>query len=203
MSVNTTKKCKFYCDRFRPHRAIIRLIKWCLWTLIITICLRAFELLEKHNIQSYFRHVDDTLLVHKEHKTNIHMMLNECNELCLSMKFTLQREQSKIINFLDITVTKNQKGLSFEIYRKPTSTDMIIPNDWCHPKERKRAAVRYYYNRMETYRLTPENRQKERDTIRQIMTNNNYVASSLDKLNNKRKRQKQDDQIKAGQSLHA
>ena len=57
------------------------------------------------------------------------MMLNECNELCLSMKFTLQREQSKIINFLDITVTKNQKGLSFEIYRKPTSTDMIIAND--------------------------------------------------------------------------
>ena len=55
---------------------------------------------------------------------------------------------------------------------------------------------------METYQLTPENRQKGRDTIRQIMTNNNYGASSLDKLNNKRKRQKQDDQIKAGQSLH-
>ena len=28
---------------FRPHRAIIRLTKKCLWTLIITICLRAFE----------------------------------------------------------------------------------------------------------------------------------------------------------------
>jgi len=46
---------------------------------------------------------------------------------------------------------------------------------------------------METYQLTPENRQKERDTIRKIMTKN-YDASTLDKLNNKKKRQRQDDQ---------
>jgi len=38
----------------------------------------------------------------------------------------------------------------FEIYRKPTTTDIIIPNDSCHPKEHKTAAVRYYYNRMKT-----------------------------------------------------
>ena len=30
VSVNTTNKFKFYCDMFRPHRAIIRLTKKCL-----------------------------------------------------------------------------------------------------------------------------------------------------------------------------
>ena len=50
-----------------------------------TIC----ELLEKHKIESYFRYVDDILIVYKEHKTNIHRMLNEFNKLAPSMKFTL------------------------------------------------------------------------------------------------------------------
>ena len=45
VSVNTTNKLwVIYCDMFRPHRAIIRLTKKCLWTLIITSCLRAFEI---------------------------------------------------------------------------------------------------------------------------------------------------------------
>ena len=35
-----------------------------------------------------------------------------------------------------------------------------------------------FANRKETYQLTPENRQKERDTTRKIMTNNKYDASS-------------------------
>jgi hypothetical protein len=43
-------------------------------------------------------------------------------------------------------------------------TDIIIPNDSCHPREHKTAAIRYY-NRMNTYNLTPENKQKEKDTL--------------------------------------
>ena len=46
---------------------------------------------------------------------------------------------------------------------------------------------------MKTY---PENRQKERDNIRQILTNNKYDASSLGKFNNKKKRQRQNNQKK-------
>jgi len=72
------------------------------------------------------------------------------------MKFTLEKEQNSRINFLDITITKDHDGLSFEIYRKPTTTEIIIPNDWEH----KTTAIRYYCNRMETYKLTPEGRQR-------------------------------------------
>ena len=76
------------------------------------------------------------------------------------MKFTLEEEQNNRINFLDITITKNKEGLSFEIYRKPTATDIIIPNNSYHPRENK-TEIRYYYNRMETHQLTPENRKRE------------------------------------------
>jgi len=46
---------------------------------------------------------------------------------------------------------------------------------------------------MKTYKLTPESRQKERESIRQILVNNKYDASSLEKFN-KEKRQGQNNQ---------
>jgi hypothetical protein len=96
---------------------------------------------------------------------------------------------------VDITITKNQDGLSFEIYRKPATTDIIILNDSCHPREHKTAAIRYCCSRMKTYKLTPESRLKERDNIQQILLNNKYSASSLEKFN-KEKRIGQDIQRK-------
>jgi hypothetical protein len=82
-----------------------------------------------------------------------------------------------------------------EIYRKPTTTDIIIPNDSCYPWEHKTAAIRYYCNRKKTYKLTPEGRQNERYNIRQILRSNKYNASSL-KKSNKEKEQKQNNQMK-------
>jgi len=77
-------------------------------------------------------------------------VLEYFNNIVPSMKFTSEKEQNNKINFLDITITKNHEGLSFEIYRKPTATDIIIPNGSCHPREHKSAAIRYYCNRLKT-----------------------------------------------------
>jgi hypothetical protein len=105
-------------------------------------------------------------------------MLDDFNNLVPTVKFTLEEEQNSKINFLDITITKNHNGLAFEIYRKPTASDIIIPNDSCHPTEHKTAAIRYHCNRMKTYKLTSENRKKERDNIRHILLNNKYNNST-------------------------
>jgi hypothetical protein len=61
-----------------------------------------------------------------------------------------------------------------EIYRKPTYTDSIIPNDTCHPTEHKLAAIRYLYNRMNNYQLPSDKLQKEDKLIQQILRNNGY-----------------------------
>ena len=105
----------------------------------------------------------------------------------------LEKEQNNQFNFLDITINKNQDGLSFETYRKSTATDIIIPNDICHPREHKTAVIRYYCNRLETYRLTPESRQKEKENIQQILANNKYDARAIEKFN-KEKRQRKNEQ---------
>jgi CRISPR/Cas system CSM-associated protein Csm5 (group 7 of RAMP superfamily) len=43
--------------------------------------------------------------------------------------------------------------------------------------EHKRAAIRYHYIRKNTYKLTPESKQKEKDNIRLILLNNSYEDS--------------------------
>ena len=151
------------------------------------------DLLIKHEIEGYFRYVDDILVVYREDKTNIHNLLNELNNLIVKINFTLEEEENNKINFLDITINKDQEDLRFEIYRKPTATDTIIPNDSCHPGEHKAAAIRYFHNRLRTYGLTPRSRQKEENTVRQILNNNKYDASIWEKIK-KQKRNKQDDQ---------
>ena len=90
------------------------------------------------------------------------------------MEFTLEEEQNDKISFLDFTIIKTHNGLSFDIYRKPTTTDIIIPKDSCHPFEQKTSAIRYYRDRLLTYRLSPECRDKEKETIKQILANNKY-----------------------------
>jgi hypothetical protein len=113
------------------------------------------ELLLKHKVEGYFRYVDDILLMHKEDQTNTHRVLDNFNSTIPNMKFTLQKEENNKINFLDITITKERDSLLFEIYRKPTTTDVIIPNDSCHLSEHKTASIRYFYNTTNVHSDTP------------------------------------------------
>jgi hypothetical protein len=78
------------------------------------------------------------------------------------------------INFLDITIHREHNIFSIEIYRKPTFTDSIIPNDSCHPKEHKLAAIRYLYNRMKNYQLSPDKTQKVKKLIQKNLHKNDY-----------------------------
>jgi hypothetical protein len=93
------------------------------------------------------------------------------NQITPKLKFTLEEINHKI-NFLDITIQR-EHHITTSIYRKPTSTDSIIPNDSCYPKEQKIAAIHYLYNRM-NYKLTTTNMQKEKDKIHQILISNKY-----------------------------
>jgi hypothetical protein len=77
--------------------------------------------------------------------------LDHFNNLTPKLEFTLEKEADSKIDFLDITISTEPQKLPTDIYRKPTYTDIIIPNDSCHPKEHKLAAIRHFYNRMNTY----------------------------------------------------
>ena len=67
------------------------------------------------------------------------------------MTFTVEEEMDNSINFLDITISKDENKISFNVCRKPTATDIIIRNDLCHPPEQMLAAIKYLVNRLSTY----------------------------------------------------
>jgi len=65
---------------------------------------------------------------------------------------------------------------------KPTTTDTIIPNDSCRPLEQKFAAIRYFASRIHTYNLNHLQEQKEIDIVKQLINNNKYNTSLLNRI---------------------
>jgi hypothetical protein len=82
----------------------------------------------------------------------MHDVLACFNKLTPNLKFTIKKETDNEINFLDLSITRIDNLLSFSVYRKPT-TNNIIPNDSCHPPGHKAAAKRFLTNRRDTYKL--------------------------------------------------
>jgi hypothetical protein len=57
------------------------------------------------------------------------------------LQFTIEEGFENKINFLDITISKEINNVQVTIFRQPTATDTIIPNDSYHPLEYKLAAI--------------------------------------------------------------
>ena len=153
---------------------------------------KALSILTKPGIEGYFRYVDDILLVYNRNLIDIGGVLASFNGLTPSLKFTLEQEVDNKLNFLDLTLVKTDINISFNIYRKPTTTDTINPMDSCNPHEHKLAAIRYFLNRANTYDLNTISKQAEMDTIKHILRNNMYEVSILNSLNRKKPNPKQE-----------
>jgi hypothetical protein len=99
----------------------------------------------------------------------------------------LKKEVECKISFLDITINREPNKMSIDIYRKLTYTDVIIPNDSCHPREHKMAAIHYFYTRMNACLLSPKKWQKENTRVQQILKNNEYNTKIPENLFKKEK----------------
>jgi hypothetical protein len=91
----------------------------------------------QHNIIGYFRYVVDILLVYDENLTDIYKVHDAFNNTAPTIKFTLETETDFNINFIDVSIHNKGNQLTFNIHRKPTTTNVIIPIDSCHPVEQK------------------------------------------------------------------
>jgi hypothetical protein len=114
------------------------------------------DILLTHYVVGYFRYVDDILISYNQKQTNIKDVLTQLNDSMPTMKFTMEEETDNTIHFLDIAITKTHDSLTFDIYRKPTTTDTIIPEHSCNPPEHKPAAIKFLTNRRDTYSLNDE-----------------------------------------------
>jgi hypothetical protein len=76
------------------------------------------------------------------------------------MEFTNEEEPENKINILDITIAKEETNIKFAVHRKPTATDIVIPNGSCHPPGHKLAAIRHLNNGILKYPIKDSEKRK-------------------------------------------
>jgi hypothetical protein len=129
---------------------------------------------KKLHLIKYLWYVDDILIIFDNRHTDINSITQEFNSLHNNIHFTHEEEQDKHINYLDITIQRHDSHLSFSVYRKPTYTDSIIPHDSNHPTQHKYAAIRFLYNRLDSYHLQGTNYTQENNIVANILHNNQF-----------------------------
>ena len=90
-----------------------------------------------NKIIHYSRYVDDTFNIFNGNARQIELFKNYLNKIHNKLKFTMEIENNKSINFLDLTVLHNGNNLKYKIFRKHTNTDTVIHYDSHHPVTQK------------------------------------------------------------------
>jgi hypothetical protein len=152
-----------------------------------------YPILIKQQIIAYFRYADDILIIYDQNKTNIEHTLNEFNKLQQTINFTREKEQQESINFLDLGIYRNDRDLQISIYRKHTQTNIIIPNNSCHPYEHKLSGINCLLRRLHTYPITEKAKDTE-NAVRNILHNNEYDIKIGSKLPPQKKQKQIDSQ---------
>ena len=119
-------------------------------------------------------YVDDILIIFDPNHSGIQNILANFNTLHPNLQFTAEMEENKTINYLDITIHRTPSNSKIAIYRKPTFTDTIIPYTSNHPLQHKHTAVKFLYNRLQTYDLQPDEFLQEENTIQNILYKNSF-----------------------------
>ena len=132
------------------------------------------QLTHKHEFINYFQYVGDRLLIYDSSHTDIHTILEDFNSIHPNLQFTEEVEQSNLLNYLDITIHKAPPNIKISTYRNPTFTDTLIPYNSNHPIQYKYSAIRFLYNRLNSYHLREEEYQQEENIIQNILHNNSY-----------------------------
>ena len=136
------------------------------------------HLSNKHKIISYLCYIDGILLIFNSNYTNIQNILDDFNAVHPNLKLTAETETNNNINYLDVTIHKTPTNWKISIYRKPTFTDTIIPYTSNHPAQQKYAAIRFLYNRLNTYNLHEDEYKTEENIIQYIMYNKHLPNST-------------------------
>lgn len=125
------------------------------------------------------KYIDDLLII-SNHEDNIQLFkeLNNCNN---QIKFTLENEKNNMLNYLDITLIKNnnQKILT-KFYKKDITSDLLLNYNSNHPKH----IINNIANALIKRSINLTSKQYINDTkklIYQILKNNGYPETIINK----------------------
>ena len=146
---------------------------------MIIVMIIVMQNIEKSIFQSinhlfWFRYVDDIIAcVSKDSVDDILMTINSINA---SIQFTKETEVNSTINYLDMSIIRQQNGtLEFKVFRKNTHTDRYLNFNSYHPTKYKRSTARSLFcraNKICDERFLSE----ENKHIAEALRKNNYPA---------------------------
>lgn len=140
---------------------------------------------KQYKIIYWHRYVDDIICLLDETPSRIQELHNDINSVHPKIKFTIETENDKKLNFLDLSIHRDKNQHKFSIYRKPTTTSTAIHKHSNNPITQKQAGFQYMLHRLHKTPLSDEQYKNEIQTIKQIATENGYDTNIIDKLNYK------------------
>ncbi|XP_063871036.1 uncharacterized protein LOC135106189 [Scylla paramamosain] len=95
---------------------------------------------------TWLRYVDDVLVIVPK-GTNINNKLTLLNKVHKDTQFTVEEEQDNRLPFLDTVIWREEEGVSFSVYRKPTNKDDFIHYLSAHSMRVKSGVIIGFYLR--------------------------------------------------------
>ena len=99
--------------------------------------------------------------------------------------------QETSINFLDLTITKENTNHTFKVFRKPNQSDLIIPANSNSPWQHKMATFHSLIDRLLRVPMSVVDYNNEKRIIKFLATNNGYRENLIDKMIKKKKKKLQ------------
>ena len=112
-----------------------------------------------------------------------------------NIQFTLETEVNNKLNFLDLRITRLDKKFQYQIYQKPTTTDLTIDAESHHPFSQKMATYNSLVHRLLSIPLEDKDFHEELNTIRYIAKANGYKSSLVDSLIKKHRKKKNNKEL--------
>ena len=125
--------------------------------------------------------MDDIFAIFEGNEADVSNFLTFLNNLHPQINFTYKLEVRVSLPFPDINISKIDNKLSFEVYRKPTTTSHVIPFHSRHPTSHKLSSFNSLFFRLFRLSLSPQGFQKELYTIHRIAHENGYPKDVIHK----------------------
>jgi hypothetical protein len=111
--------------------------------------------------------------------TTAYEILLDHNKMHPNIKYNMEVEDNEYICYLDLNIHRNTNNIQLGIYRKPTSTDIVIPQSSNHPESHKTAAFLFMLDRALKLPLIDTEKQIEIAIIKTIAKNNGYMFHNI------------------------
>ena len=89
----------------------------------------------------WLRYIDDTFILWP-HQEDVQTLLDHMNSIRPSIQSTKEKEQDNKLLFLDVLVTRPERGFRSFLYRNPSFTGQYLNFNSLHPKKVKKGIIR-------------------------------------------------------------